>query len=165
MEKHTILLQLSSRNSWKADSIGCLRRTLRQAQGSLHMRRLAERSRSILQLLAFRGPFDYAQGSFFCSGVLFCSGILGESICSLDAGACYNFRPKNCMRNSCIGMLSVFRIAERSRSILQLLAFSGPFDRLRGPFFAQGSWAKAFAPWIPVPAITFAPGIARAILV
>ena len=40
----------------------------------------------------------------------------GRKLCSLDAGASHNFRPKNCMRNSCIG---------------------GPFG------FAQGPWAKA----------------------
>ena len=65
------------------------------------------------------------------------SGILGESICSLDAGACYIFRPKNCMRNSCIGLLSVAGLLSVVEAACVCFALYGPFDRLRDPMTAQ----------------------------
>ena len=56
--------------------------------------------------------------------------------------------PQHCFTQSALLPSAVRRIAERSRSntAFQLPRFTfstGPFDRLRDPFRAQGSWAAA----------------------
>ena len=56
--------------------------------------------------------------------------------------------PQDCQAQSAALLYAVRRVAERSRSntAFQLPRFTfstGPFDRLRDPFRAQGSWAAA----------------------
>ena len=74
------------------------------------------------------------------------SGILGESICSLDAGACYIFRPKNCMRNSCIGLLSVAGLLSAVEAPGIAKVAHGPFDGLRDPRTGHGPVSLANRP-------------------
>ena len=121
-----------------------------QSAGLLYaVRKIAKRSRSntAFQLPRFTfstGPFDRlrdpfrAQGSWAAAGLLYAVRRVAER------------SPQHCFTQSAGLLSAVCRVAERSRSntAFQLPRFTfstGPFDRLRDPFRAQGSYdAKEF---------------------